>query len=172
MLGNIIREAKLAAMDAVQDVKDIVHDVTTTLPDEKPIDFKDVDKQSIITPHSQGLEYMTNGWGLNSATMTANQIDMIVDKMNFVANMIQNALLNFDTIEAELKFMASQSVPPQPAQLMGIAARIDGTQKQTFDGLQQLRRLAMEVDKATDQLQNKQNHAGWNTQVLKSLWDK
>lgn len=170
MLGNLINDVKVAAMGAVQEVKDVVHDVTTKLPDDPIVDFKDVDKQSIKPTYDQGgLEYMTGGWGMMSATITANQIDMIVDKMNFVANMIQNGLLSFDAIETELRAIAMQPNPPQPAQLVGLAARIDTSQKQTYDGLQELRRLAVEVDKATDRLQNKQAQTGWNV-TSNNLW--
>lgn len=171
MLGNLINDMKVAAMDAVQDVKDVVRDVTTTMPDDKIVDFKGVDKQSIAptNPQQGGLEYMQGGWGMMGATMTANQIDMIVDKMNFVANMIQNGLMTFDAIEQELRAIAMSPVPPQPAQLVGLAARIDTSQKQTYDGLQELRRLAVEVDKATDKLQNKQSTAGWNVQPT-NMW--
>lgn len=172
MLGNIINDVKVAAMGAVQDIKDVVHDVTTTLPDDKIVEFKEVDKQSIQPRNDQGgLEYMTSGWGMTGAAMTANQIDLIVDKMNFVANMIQNGLITFDAIETELRAIAMQPVPPQPSQLVGLAARIDASQKQTYDGLQELRRLAVEVDKATDRLQGKQAGAGWNIPST-NMWGK
>lgn len=172
MLENLINDVKVAAMGAVQEVKDVVRDVTTTMPDDKVVDFKGMDKQSIQPTHPQGgLEYMNNGWNNMGATMTANQIDMIVDKMNFVANMIQNGLLSFDAIEQELRAISMSPVPPQPAQLLGLAARIDTSQKQTFDGLQELRRLAVEVDKATDKLQNRQQQANWNVQST-NLWGK
>lgn len=172
MLGNIINDMKVAAMGAVQEVKDVVRDVTTTMPDDKIVNFDGVDKQSIPSAQSQGgLEYMNGGgWGMMGATMTAHQIDMIVDKMNFVATMIQNGLLGFDAIETELRAIAMQPVPPQPAQLIGLAARIDSAQKQTFDGLQELRRLAVEVDKATDKLQNRPQ-GNWNVQPT-SMWNK
>lgn len=170
MLDNLLREAKLTAMNIAQDVKDVVHDATTKLPDDQIVDFKEVDKQSIQPRNDQGgLEYMNNGWGMMASTMTANQIDMIADKMNFVANMIQNGLLSFDAIETELRAIAMQPAPPQPAQLVGLAARIDTSQRQTFEGLQELRRLAVEVDKATDKLQNKQAGSGWNVQPT-SMW--
>lgn len=172
MLGNLIRDAKLAAMQAVDEVKDIVHDVTTKLPDTVQTDYNKLDQQSIMpTKQAQGLEYMNNGWGNMASTVTANQIDMIADKQNFIANMIQNGLLGFDAIEEELRVMAMQSIPPQPAQLLSLAARIDSTQKQTFNGLQELRNLSTHIDKATDKLQNG-NSSNWSQPQINNLWNK
>lgn len=172
MLGNIIRDAKLAAMQAVDEVKEIVHDATTKLPDAVQTDYGKIDQQSIVPAgQSQGLEYMNNGWGNMASAITANQIDMIADKQNFIANMIQNGLLGFDAIEEELRMMAVQSVPPQPAQLLSLAARIDATQKQTFNGLQELRNLSMHIDKATDKLQNG-NANGWSQPQINNMWNK
>ncbi len=172
MLGNLIRDAKLAAMQAVDEVKDLVHERTTKLPEAVQTDYKSLDQQSITQSGQEPvLEYMNNSWGNMASTMTAHQIDMIADKQNFIANMIQNGLLGFDAIEEELRTMAVQSVPPQPAQLLGLATRIDATQKQIFNGLQELRNLAVHIDKATDKLQN--NHLnGWSQPTINNQWNK
>lgn len=168
MLENLIKDVKLAAMDVVADVKEMAHDATTKLPDQVQKDFSQMDNRQLQA--GAGTEYMGNGWGMMGATMTAYQIDATVDKMNFIANMIQNGLLSFDAIETELRAMASLPTPPSPAQLMSLAARIDASQKQTFNGLQELRNLTVQVDKATDKLQNGSQNAGWNMQPTTSIW--
>ncbi|MEF9959291.1 MAG: hypothetical protein RR448_03185 [Niameybacter sp.] len=172
MLENLIRDAKLAAMQAVGEVKDMVHDATTKLPDAVQTDYEKLDQQNIAqSGQAPVLEYMGNGWGNMASAMTANQIDMIADKQNFIANMIQNGLLGFDAIEEELRAMAVQSVPPQPAQLLSLATRIDSTQRQIFNGLQELRNLAIHIDKATDKLQNN-NLNGWSQPNINNQWNK
>lgn len=171
MLKDLITDVKIAATDLVGDIKSAAHDMTTKLPDAVQTDYSTLDKQSI--PSQQPLEYMGNGWGGMASTMTANQIDMIADKMNFVSSMIQTGLLGFDSIEEELRIMATQLTPPQPAQLLSIAARIDSTQKQAYMGLQELKRLAESVDKATDRLQGGNSAAsGWSAQRPTNLWQK
>lgn len=133
---------KLAAMQAVGDVKDMVHDTTTKLPDAVQTDYAKLDRQSIGTPRQQaGLEYMHNG------------------------------LLGFDAIEEELRTMAMQSMLPQPEQLIGLATRIDGLQRQVFNGLQELRNLSVHIDQATDKLQNN-NVGGWSQPTVKNQWNK
>lgn len=172
MLENLIRDAKLAAMQAVSEVKDIVHDATTKLPDAVQTNFEKLDQQNISTTgKAPELEYMSSGWSNMASTITANQIDMIADKQNFIANMIQNGLLGFDAIEEELRSMAVQSVPPQPSQLLSLATRIDSTQRQVFNGLQELRNLAIHIDKATDKLQNNSAN-GWNQPHISNQWNK
>lgn len=110
---------------------------------------------------TQDLSYM-NGWNSTASRITATQIDMISDKINFISEMIQSGLLGFDAIEEELRMISTQPNPPQPAQLMSLAARIDTTQRQAFDGLQKLRVLAIEIDRATDKLQGT-GGSDWNT---------
>lgn len=172
MIKNLIRDAKIAAMQTVDEVKEMVHDATTKLPDAVQTDYTKLDQQNISpSRQSQGLEYMNNSWGMMSSSITANQIDAIADKQNFIANMIQNGLLGFDSIEEELRAMAMQSVPPQPAQLLSLATRIDSTQMQIFNGLQELRKLAMHIDKATDKLQNN-GSTGWNQPNVQNSWNK
>lgn len=167
MLENIIRDVKLAAMDVVADVKEMAHDVTTKLPDQVQKDFSEMDNKKIQT--NGQVEYMSNNWNMAGATMTAYQIDAIVDKMNFIANMIQNGLLSFDAIETELRALSVLPTPPSPAQLVSLASRIDASQKQTFNGLQELRNLTVQVDKATDKLQSANNHH-WQPQTTQNLW--
>lgn len=164
MIGKAVEGLKLAAMDIKSDLKDMVHDATTQLPNAVQTDYSKLDSQSI--PQSD-VGYMNAGWnGANQ--MTAFQIDMIAEKINFVSEMIQQGLVAFDAIEQELVNYSRGQVPPQPQQLASMASRIDANQKQIFMGLQKLRELSIEVDKATDKLQGKaiNNGAGWGTKNL------
>lgn len=165
MLKNLITDLKLTAMDVVGEVKDLAHDLTTNLPDTVQKDFKATDSQNI---QSDDMSYM-NSWNAPASRITANQIDMITDKINFISEMIQTGLLGFDAIEQELRMLANQPNPPQPAQLISLATRIDATQQQTFSGLQKLRVLSMEIDKATDKLQGG-NGNDWNTPPQRGGW--
>lgn len=168
MLNNIIRDAQLAAQKVTSEIKDVVREMQT--PDVAVVQqgYEETDMQNLGQAAPQ-MEYMNSGWNMNASVVTANQIDMIVDKMNFIANMVQNYLMGFDAIETELRALANQSMPPQPAQLIAIAGRIDMQQRQTYEGLQQLRALAKQVDAATDKLQNN-TQSGWTQPV--SAWNK
>lgn len=165
MLKNLITDLKLTAMDMVEEVKDIAHDLKTDLPDAVQKDFKASDNPNIGATE---LNYM-NSWNAPASRITANQIDMIMDKVSFISEMVQTGLLGFDSIEQELRLLASQPNPPQPAQLLSIASRIDTTQQQTFASLQKLRELAREVDRATDRLQGG-NGNDWNTPPQRGGW--
>lgn len=165
MLKNLITDLKLTAMDVVGEVKDLAHDLKTNLPEAVQKDFKSSDKQMIQTNE---LDYM-NSWNTAHSRITANQIDVISDKVNFIAEMMQTGLLGFDSIEEELRIIASQPNPPQPAQLMSLASRIDMTQRQVFEGLQKLRYLTVEIDKATDKLQGR-GASDWQTPSKPTGW--
>ena len=165
MLKNLITDLKLTAMDVVEEVKDIAHDLKTDLPDAVQKDFKVFDNPNIA---STELNYM-NSWNAPASRITANQIDMIMDKVNFISEMIQTGLLGFDAIEQELRLLAGQPNPPQPAQLISIATRIDATQRQTFASLQTLRELTREVDRATDKLQGGGGN-DWNIPPQRNGW--
>ena len=166
MIKNMLDDLKIAAMDVVADVKEVAHDAMTKLPDEVPIQFNnEAEKQNIP---QQELSYMTpNTWGAAPAQMTANRIDMIAEKIDFVSEMIGNGLVAFDAVEQELISLSRGQTPPTPAQLQGIAGRVDANQKQILMGLQKLRQLAVEIDKATDHLQgNKGASQGWGTRGI------
>lgn len=166
MIKGLIDDLKLGAMQAMNEVKDVVHDATTKLPDEGIVNFNNESQQQSI-PQAD-LNYMSNGWNVMPAQMTANRIDMIAEKINFVSDMIQQGLLAFDGVEVELRGIASGNVPPTPAQLIGIAGRIDANQKQVYMGLQKLKELSVEIDRATDKLQggNSTNASGWGSKGI------
>ena len=57
------------------------------------------------------------------------------------------------------------NTPPQPQQLLSLASRIDSNQKQILMGLQKLKELSIEIDRATDRLQNNMN-IGWGNSKI------
>ncbi|RDY28528.1 hypothetical protein CHL78_004900 [Romboutsia weinsteinii] len=166
MIKNLVDDLKLAAMDMKSEVKDVIHEMTTKLPETVQADYSNADRQTI--PASD-LEYMGSGWNTMPAQVTANRIDMIADKVNFVSEMIQQGLLAFDSIEVELQTYARGNVPPQPQQLLALASRVDSNQKQIFMGLQKLKELSMEIDRATDKLQGG-NTNGWGSKNIGGGW--
>lgn len=159
MIKNMMNDLKIGAMDIVREVKSTTHDAMTKLPDEKPIQFNNESKMQGI--NAGGMEYMNAGWGMQASAMTATQIDMIADKINFVSDMIAQGLIAFDAVESELVALSRGTVPPQPAQLQAIAGRVDVNQQQIFMGLQKLKELSKEVDRATDKLQRGNVSQGW-----------
>ena len=167
MLKNLISDVKLATMDIVGEVKDTVHEMTTKLPEQVQTDYSNMDKQSM---DNTNLMYMSNGWNNVQAGLTANKIDMIADKMKFVSSMIQTGLLGFDAIEEELRIMSMQLTPPRPEQLTSLAIRIDSTQRQVYEGLQELKRLTESIDKATDTLQVNGASSGWTQPTVNNAW--
>ena len=110
---------------------------------------------------------MNLGWCSAPAQMTASKIDMIADKISFVSEVIQQGLLAFDSIEEELQNCVRCNTPPQPQQLLSLASRIDSNQKQILMGLQKLKELSIEIDRATDKLQNNAN-IGWGNNKIGS----
>lgn len=162
MIKDMIADLKIAAMEVVNDVKDVAHDVTTKLPNAVQDEFNKENMNNNINANPSDLMYLNNAWQVPNQ-MTANRIDMVADKINFVSSMIQQGLLAFDGLEEELKLMANSPTPPSPAQLVSIASRIDTNQKQIFMGLQKLRELSVEIDKATDTLQGRPQNisSGW-----------
>lgn len=167
MIGDLVNNLKLTAMDIKSEIKDVVHDVTTKMPDTVQTDYSKLDSQNI---QSSDLGYMNNGWGGMQSKMAANQIDMIAEKINFVSDIIQQGLMAFDAIEAELNNYARGTVPPQPQQLTSMAIRVDSNQKQIFMGLQKLKELSAQIDKATDTLQGNQNDSLWGSKNIGGSW--
>ena len=100
------------------------------------------------------MSYMnTSNWGYSSQQATANHVDYIADKMNFGIDMINNTLMGVDTISKELIALAGGQTPPKPEQLKAMAARLDTYQNQVKDGLNKIKEMTKEIDKATDAIQ-------------------
>lgn len=114
-----------------------------------------------ITPNNFETmgNYMTSGWGGGATPqqMTAHKIDAQADKVDFVVEMLQNALLGFDAIEKELVALSNAPVPPTPSQLVVLAQRVDSNQQQVMQGLGKIRDLMSRIDRETDNIQK----SGW-----------
>lgn len=162
MIKDLITDLKISAMDLKSEVKDVIHDITTKPPVTVQEDYSKLDKQRIDVGE---LDYMNLGWNSAPAQMTASKIDMIADKISFVSEVIQQGLLAFDSIEDELQNCVRCNTPPQPQQLLSLASRIDSNQKQILMGLQKLKELSIEIDRATDRLQNNMN-IGWGNSKI------
>ena len=162
MIKDLITDLKISAMDLKSEVKDVIHDITTKPPVTVQEDYSKLDKQRIDVGE---LDYMNLGWNSTPAQMTASKIDMIADKISFVSEVIQQGLLAFDSIEDELQNCVRCNTPPQPQQLLSLASRIDSNQKQILMGLQKLKELSIEIDRATDRLQNNMN-IGWGNSKI------
>lgn len=98
------------------------------------------------------------GWGgATNQQMTAHKIDGTADKVAFVVDMLQNALLGFDGVEKELVGLSTAPNPPQPQYLMTLAQRVDTNQQQVMQGLAKIKELMVDIDVATDNIQK----TGW-----------
>lgn len=164
MIKDLITDLKISAMDLKSEIRDVIHDITIKPPTTVQEDYSKLDKQEIKV---EELGYMNLGWNSAPAQMTASKIDMIADKISFVSEVIQQGLLAFDSIEEELQNCVRCNTPPQPQQLLSLASRIDSNQKQILMGLQKLKELSIEIDRATDKLQNNAN-IGWGNNKIGS----
>ena len=164
MIKDLITDLKISAMDLKSEIRDVIHDITIKPPTTVQEDYSKLDRQEITV---EELGYMNLGWCSAPAQMTASKIDMIADKISFVSEVIQQGLLAFDSIEDELQNCVRCNTPPQPQQLLSLASRIDSNQKQILMGLQKLKELSIEIDRATDKLQNNAN-IGWGNNKIGS----
>jgi hypothetical protein len=101
--------------------------------------------------------YMSSDWGNYRTQHTANNIDHISDKAKFAIEMLETALRGFDTIEKEIVDVAQSQNLPSREQIRAFAYRIDTHQNQVQDGLNRLKQMMVDIDKATDNIQNINN---------------
>jgi hypothetical protein len=97
--------------------------------------------------------YMGSDWGSSNVKTTALTIDHVADKAKFAIEMLDTALLGFDTIEKEIVDMSNMSVPPSRESIKALAYRIDSTQNQLKAGLDRLKQMMLEIDHKTDAIQ-------------------
>lgn len=105
------------------------------------------------TPQPRQQGYMTSDWGSSKTKETALKIDHIADKAEFAIEMLESALRGFDTLEKEIVDMSNSTTMPSREQVRAIAYRIDTHQNQVSDGLNRLKYMMKDVDKATDNIQ-------------------
>lgn len=110
-------------------------------------------------PPTSTRNYMTSDWGSSTTKETALKIDHLADKAQFAIEMLESALRGFDTLEKEIIDISNASTMPSREQIRAFAYRIDTHQNQLGDGLQRLKKMMHDVDKATDPIQGVKT--GW-----------
>jgi hypothetical protein len=105
------------------------------------------------TPPVATPNYMTSDWGSSKTKETALKIDHIADKAQFAIEMLESALRGFDTIEKEIVDISNATQMPSREQIRAFAYRVDTHQKQVQDGLERLKQMMRDVDRATDNIQ-------------------
>ncbi|MFB9328250.1 hypothetical protein ACFFSY_20160 [Paenibacillus aurantiacus] len=102
--------------------------------------------------------YMS-GWGNNQAKETASKIDHIADKAKFGIEILGTGLIGIDALEKELIEMSNAQYAPSQEQIRAIAHRLDAHQKQLQQGLDRIKEMMIDIDKATDSIQRPRT--GW-----------
>lgn len=102
--------------------------------------------------------YLVSDWGTSTRKETALKIDHIADKAQFAIEMLESALRGFDTIEKEIVDISNASAMPSRETIRAFAYRIDTHQRQVQDGLERIKNMMKDIDKATDVIQPK---ASW-----------
>ena len=110
------------------------------------------------------MSYMnsaTNNWGYSSPQQqVASKVDHIADKISFALDMANNQIIGIDGIELELKTLATGQTPPRPEQLVSLSERLNTLQNQLKDSFALIKKMTLEIDKATDIIQT-DNKSGW-----------
>lgn len=94
----------------------------------------------------------------NNNHRVADSVDHTASQITLACDMITNAGINFEGIQQELMMLANQPSPPEPAQLISIANRIQTTKRQIDDSVQKVKEFARNIDSKTDEIQNR---GGW-----------
>ncbi len=113
------------------------------------------------TPPTASPNYMTSDWQNSRTKETAMKIDHIADKAKFAIEMLESALAGFDTIEKEIIDLSNASIQPTREQIRAFAYRIDSNQNQLRDGMNRVKSMMLEVDKATDGIQSQSVRSNW-----------
>lgn len=113
---------------------------------------------SDYTPPVGQQNYMS-GWGNQQAKETALKIDHIADKAKFGIEMLGTGLIGIDAIEKELIELSNAPHAPSQVQIRSLAHRLDAHQKQLEQGLQRIKDMMNDIDRATDSIQGPRS--GW-----------
>lgn len=96
--------------------------------------------------------YMSS-WGSSQTKEAALKVDHIADKAKFGIEMLSTGLVSVDALEKELIELSNAPHPPTQAQIRSIAHRLDAIQKQLQQGLDRVKEMMNDIDKATDAIQ-------------------
>lgn len=107
---------------------------------------------SDYTPPVGQPNYNT-GWRNSQNKEAALRIDHIADKAKFGIEMLGTGLNGIDAIEKELIELSQAPQPPSQVQVRSLAHRLDSHQKQLQQGLERIKEMMNEIDRATDAIQ-------------------
>jgi hypothetical protein len=102
--------------------------------------------------------YMSSDWGNHTTRETANHIDHIADKVRFGLRMIKSALDTQDALEREIVDFSNGTVPPTREVMRSWTYRMDAIQNQVKQGMDEVEKMMIEIDRSTNNIQNK---TGW-----------
>lgn len=97
--------------------------------------------------------YMSSDWGNTQTKYAALNIDHIADKAKFAVEILEATVKAFDSIEKEIVDASHATTPITREGLRGFSYRIDAQQQQLIQGLQHLKQMMTDIDKATDTIQ-------------------
>lgn len=100
-----------------------------------------------------GQNNYISGWGNNQAKETALKIDHIADKAKFGIEMLGTGLIGIDALEKELIELSNAPQAPTQVQIRSLAHRLDSHQKQLEQGLNRIKEMMNDIDRATDSIQ-------------------
>ncbi|MGO4540842.1 hypothetical protein [Paenibacillus sp. 2TAB19] len=107
---------------------------------------------SDYTPPVGQNNYM-GGWGNQQAKETALRIDHLADKAKFGIEMLGTGLIGIDALEKELIELSNAPQAPTQVQIRSLAHRLDSHQKQLEQGLNRIKDMMNDIDRATDSIQ-------------------
>lgn len=102
--------------------------------------------------------YMTSDWGNSQVKYTAQNIDHLADKAKFGLDMMDAALLSFDSVRKEIMDASNAQHPITREGLRSYAFRIEAIQNQMREAAHRVKQTMTEIDQATDRIQVK---SGW-----------
>lgn len=102
--------------------------------------------------------YMSSDWGSTQTKYAALNIDHIADKAKFAIEILETSVKAFDSIEKEIVDASQATNPITREGLRAFSYRIDAQQQQLIQGLQQLKQMMTDIDKATDTIQKQRTN--------------
>ncbi|SDY88737.1 hypothetical protein SAMN05444416_109175 [Thermoactinomyces sp. DSM 45892] len=97
--------------------------------------------------------YMSSDWGQLHTKTAALNIDHLADKATFAIQVLESTVKAFDSIEKEIVDASNAATPITREGLRAFSFRIDAQQQQLMQGLQQLKQMMTDIDKATNSIQ-------------------
>lgn len=105
------------------------------------------------TPSPSTPNYMSSDWGSSQTKYTVQHIDHVADKAKFAIQMLETAVKGLDVLEKEIVDLSNATTIPSRESIRALAYRIDAQQGQVQSGLDHLKNMMSEIDRATDNIQ-------------------